>query len=56
MKAPTCRSELGRRAVWYRGPSVWNNLPQVAKGLEKFMDFKRWVSARVHDLFGDHPV
>ncbi len=56
VKVGMCRSELGRKAIRFRCPYTWNNLPVVAKGLERFLDFKRWVSAKVHDLFGDHPV
>ena len=56
MKVELTRSELGRKAIRFRGPNTWNNLPHIAQGLEKFMDFKRWVSSKVHDVFGDHPV
>ena len=56
MNVPVCRSDLGRKGIRYRGPTMWNKLPLAAKGIEKFLDFKRWVSGRVHDVFGDHPV
>ena len=56
MKVPMCRSDLGRKAIRYRGPTAWNRLPNVAKGIDMFVEFKRWVSARIHNLFGDHPV
>ena len=56
MKVELTRSELGRKAIRFRGPNTCNNLPNSAKSLEKFMDFKRRVSSKVHDLFGDYPV
>ncbi len=56
MEEPNIHSELGHKAISWRGPLCWNKLPNVAKCTDKFVEFKRYDSAKVYDLFGDHSV
>ena len=56
VKVPRIRSDLRQKALRFHGLSTWNAMSLVAKCIDKFTEFKRVLSAMVHDLFGDHPV
>ena len=56
MVVPRVRSGMGQRAITYRGPKFWNNLPLDVKNVTVFSTFKRLLSTMVHHLFGDHPT
>ena len=56
MQVPKCRTKIGQWSFRYRGPSMWNYLPNELRSIECYKAFKRELSLRIKDLFENHPT
>ena len=56
MKVPKCRTKLGQRSFAFRGPSMWNYLPNEIRCIPEYKAFKRQISSKITELFENHPT
>ena len=56
MQVKNLRTDTGRKAFSFQGPTMWNSLLVGLRSISVFEEFKKAVSEQVHDLFGDHPT
>ena len=56
MKVKAFKSDKGRHAISYRGPSSWNRLSNELKSCNKFVSFKKQLMAEIMEAWDNHPT